>query len=80
MPVRQNIFLLFTLISMHKEILTDQQIKLLPLVEKFIKDFGLVDGTAIALQIGHRRSIDFDLFSAEEFDNNKIRKTIIENG
>ncbi len=80
MPVRQNIFLLFTLISMHKEVLTDQQIKLLPLVEKFVKDFGLVGGTAIALQIGHRRSIDFDLFSTEEFDNNKIRKTIIENG
>ncbi len=62
---------------MHKEILTEEQIKLLPLVEKFSKDFGLVGGTAIALQIGHRRSIDFDLFSLEEFSNAKIRKKIV---
>ena len=47
---------------MHKEILTAEQNKLLPLVESFAKDFGLVGGTAIALHLGHiARSIDFDL-------------------
>jgi hypothetical protein len=61
---------------MHKEILTEKQAALLPLVSLFIKDFGLVGGTAIALQIGHRRSIDFDLFSCQEFENAKIRKVI----
>lgn len=66
--------------NIHKEILTEKQIELLPLVQKFTKDFGLVGGTAIALQIGHRRSIDFDLFSLEEFDNAKIRKKITRNG
>lgn len=80
MRTKQNIFLLFTLISMHKEILTEEQVKLLPLVEKFIKDFGLVGGTAIALQIGHRRSIDFDFFSNREFNNVRIRKMIIKSG
>lgn len=66
---------------MHKEILTKEQIELLPLVKKFIKDFGLVGGTAIALQIGHRRSIDFDLFSCnKEFDNGKIRRVIKKEG
>ncbi|MFA6552516.1 MAG: nucleotidyl transferase AbiEii/AbiGii toxin family protein [Candidatus Paceibacterota bacterium] len=45
---------------MHKEILTSEQNKLLPLVASFSKDFGLVGGTAIALHLGHRRSIDFD--------------------
>ncbi|PIR13628.1 hypothetical protein COV49_01595 [Candidatus Falkowbacteria bacterium CG11_big_fil_rev_8_21_14_0_20_39_10] len=65
---------------MHKEILTEEQVKLLPLVKKFIKDFGLVGGTAIALQIGHRRSIDFDLFSNREFVNSKIRRLITESG
>ena len=48
---------------MHKEILTKEQIKLLPLVAEFSKDFGLVGGTAVAFHLGHRRSIDFDLFS-----------------
>jgi hypothetical protein len=48
---------------MHKEILTSNQKALLPLVKMFRKDFYLVGGTAIALQIGHRTSIDFDLFT-----------------
>jgi hypothetical protein len=65
---------------MHKNILTEEQIKLLPLIERFIKDFGLVGGTAIALQIGHRQSIDFDLFALKEFDNGKIRKIITKSG
>jgi hypothetical protein len=30
--------------------------------------FYLAGGTALALQLGHRRSIDFDLFSPEPFD------------
>jgi len=65
---------------MHKEILTSEQIKLLPLVSKFSKKFGLVGGTAIALHIGHRESIDFDLFSMESFDNKKIRQKISSQG
>lgn len=61
---------------MHKEILTEEQQELLPLVRKFSRTFGMVGGTAIALYIGHRRSIDFDLFSLREFDNGSVRKTI----
>lgn len=59
---------------MHKEILTKEQIDILPAIREFSKDFILVGGTAIALHIGHRRSIDFDLFSYNEFDNSKIKK------
>jgi len=61
----------------HKEILTDEQFNLLPLIKLFSGDFGLVGGTAIALHLGHRRSIDFDLFSLKEFDNQKIRRKIV---
>jgi len=61
---------------MHKEILTEQQTKLLPLIGKFFKDFGLVGGTAIALHIGHRESIDFDLFTVKEFNLEKIKRKI----
>jgi len=61
---------------MHKEILIKEQTELLPLLEKFSKDFGLVGGTAIALHIGHRRSIDFDLFSYKEFKNYSILNKI----
>ena len=48
--------------TLHKEILTPEQVELLPALKRFSGDFGLVGGTAIALHIGHRESIDFDLF------------------
>lgn len=62
---------------MRKEILTKEQTELLPLINSFSKDFGLVGGTAFALYLGHRRSIDFDLFTTKEFDNLKIRRKIL---
>lgn len=63
---------------MHKEILTKEQAELLPLVHTFLKKFGLVGGTAVALHIGHRESIDFDLFSLEKFGNMQVRNKILE--
>jgi len=61
---------------LHNEILNSAQKDLLPLLDTFGRDFGLVGGTAIALHIGHRESIDFDLFSCEEIKRNAIRKVI----
>jgi len=61
---------------MHKEILTKEQSELLPVVKSFSKNFGMVGGTAIALHIGHRHSIDFDLFTDKSFDNNVIKRKI----
>jgi len=60
---------------LHKEILTKEQVELLPLLKEFKDKFYMVGGTAIALHIGHRRSIDFDLFSEKKFQNFRIRKT-----
>jgi len=48
---------------LHKEILNANQLALLPILKDFKRNYYLVGGTAIALQIGHRRSIDFDLFT-----------------
>ena len=61
---------------MHKEILTKEQSELLPMIKSFSKNFGLVGGTAIALHIGHRHSIDFDLFTDKSFDNAVIKRKI----
>jgi hypothetical protein len=36
--------------------------------EKKLDNFNLVGGTALALQLGHRVSIDIDLFSRQPFD------------
>ena len=61
---------------MHKEIFTNEQDILLPLIAKFSRNFGLVGGTAIALHLGHRRSIDFDLFSIKKFGNQSLLNKI----
>jgi hypothetical protein len=61
---------------MHKEIFSTNQLDLLPLVKQFKREFYLVNGTAIALHIGHRRSIDFDLFKKSKINPSKILSKI----
>ena len=34
-----------------------------------LEPFFLVGGTALALQLGHRKSIDLDLFTTKQFDS-----------
>jgi hypothetical protein len=62
---------------MFKNIFSIEQEKLLPLIKSFSSNFYLVGGTALALQLGHRRSIDFDLFADDPFDPMKIRTKIL---
>lgn len=40
--------------------------------KSYLSQFVLVGGTALALQIGHRKSVDLDLFTADDFDTNEI--------
>jgi len=61
---------------MYPNILTSKQEQILPLIKLFSKDFGLVGGTAIAYYLGHRRSIDFDLFSPKTFSILSARNKI----
>ena len=65
---------------MHDNILTNEQRNLLPLIKAFSKDYYLVGGTAIALHIGHRRSIDFDLFTGIDIKRRSIRDRIEKDG
>ena len=51
---------------MHLEILNKEQKELLPILSQFKREYYLVGGTAIALHIGHRESIDFDLFKEKD--------------
>ncbi|GHT22561.1 hypothetical protein AGMMS4957_12910 [Bacteroidia bacterium] len=64
---------------MHSEILSAEQKELLPLMKLFKREFYLVGGTAIALQIGHRQSIDFDLFKLTPFSSKKVLSKIDDN-
>ena len=61
---------------MHEKVLSKKQVKLLPLLESFSDKFGLVGGTAIALHLGHRRSVDYDLFTLDELVSEDVRNIV----
>jgi len=65
---------------MHKEVLNDKQLELLPVMASFRKEYYLVGGTAIALHIGHRRSIDFDMFKPSAINHKKNLDRITQAG
>lgn len=58
--------------SLHTETLTLELKELFPKLAPFKDDFYLAGGTALALQIGHRVSVDFDFFSDAH-----IKKTLL---
>ncbi|MCL2528787.1 MAG: nucleotidyl transferase AbiEii/AbiGii toxin family protein [Coriobacteriia bacterium] len=49
---------------------------MLGFVRQYNKSYYLVGGTAIALQIGHRKSIDFDLFTHEPINRLVLKKAV----
>jgi hypothetical protein len=61
---------------MHPNILSEAQKELLPVLGSMQREFYLVGGTAIALQIGHRQSIDFDMFKKGTVRKEKISQTL----
>jgi len=58
---------------MHQEALTEKGAKLFPKLKMF-DDFYLAGGTALALQIGHRVSVDFDLFCPNDISKDLLEK------
>jgi len=64
----------------HKEILNNNQTELLPLIGEFKREYYLVGGTAIALYLGHRRSIDYDLFKFSPLNRKKNLDKIQQSG
>ena len=65
---------------MHLDVLTKEQTELLPFLSQFAKRYYLVGGTSVALQLGHRQSIDFDLFTTSTIQRVKLRKCVEQSG
>ncbi len=61
---------------MHLEILNIEQKELLPILSQFKREYYLVGGTAIALHIGHRESIDFDLFKEKDIRKKDVYRKL----
>lgn len=66
--------------ELHYSILDEKRLAILPKL-KFARERGfyLAGGTALALQIGHRDSIDFDFFCSTSFDSEELFTEIQEN-
>lgn len=58
------------------QVLDENRIKLLDKLAEFKNDFYLAGGTALALQIGHRVSVDFDFFTSAQFKNEELIQKI----
>ena len=57
---------------MFYSILDKKRLNILPLFGSFKDTFYLAGGTSLALQIGHRDSIDFDFFSQEDINTKEL--------
>lgn len=58
------------------DILDKKRKEILPRLKIFSSSFYLAGGTGLALQLGHRDSVDFDFFTSKNFDNAKLFETI----
>lgn len=65
---------------MYTNVLTEQQKELLVWISQFQREYYLVGGTAIALYIGHRQSVDFDMFKKGTINHKKNLERIVESG
>jgi hypothetical protein len=59
---------------LHKETVNKNTLELIQRLQadEILTSFILVGGTALSLQIGHRTSIDIDLFTREQFDTQDL--------
>jgi hypothetical protein len=65
---------------MLENVLTPKQLNLARKLFPKIQKFYLAGGTALALQIGHRRSVDFDLASSEPVRTFDLERRIMSEG
>jgi hypothetical protein len=63
-------------INLHWEILDKRRLEFLPKLAVFKNRFYLAGGTAAALYLGHRDSIDFDFFTAKDFDSPNLMEEL----
>lgn len=62
---------------MHLQILTKNQTDLLLHLKSFSRTFYMVGGTAIALHLGHRRSVYFDLFCQVPLNKQRLKGKLL---
>jgi predicted nucleotidyltransferase component of viral defense system len=56
----------------YKNVLSSQQLDLLNKLDNLLPDCYMAGGTALALQLGHRTSLDFDFYTHHHIETEKI--------
>src|ERR1700744_1100249 len=66
---------------LHKETVHERTLDLIHrlMADENLKNFHLVGGTALALMLGHRMSVDIDLFTTAEFNGDQIAQYLKDN-
>lgn len=63
---------------LHLEILDEERTSFLPQLASFKDDFYLAGGTGLALQLGHRDSVDFDFFQKISYQPSELLEKVIQ--
>lgn len=63
----------------YRETISEEMLRIASVIfDNLDKEYYLAGGTALALQIGHRKSIDLDYFINKNIDTLKLRNTLFE--
>jgi len=57
---------------MFENVVSQGMLKVIDTISPFLKDFYLAGGTGLAIQLGHRISIDLDFFSPIQFETETL--------
>lgn len=63
-----------SILKIHLDVLDRDRQELLGKLLPYTKDYILAGGTALAMQINHRKSFDFDFFSSHQISKNLLEK------
>ncbi len=66
----------FKILRAHYDLLPQAQQKVLRELDKIPAGFVLYGGTAVALHLGHRSSIDFDFFSSDSYTLDDVKASL----
>lgn len=68
--------------KLHLKVLPKEQLDLFEFLcsKDYLSDFKLAIDTSLALQIGHRESVDFDFFTVNDFDTLPIKNDLAKLG
>jgi len=63
---------------LHREVINDEVFEMILMLQEdpALQEFFLVGGTGLALQIGHRKSNDIDLFTVNDFDQERLMERL----